>query len=119
MRIDARQECVGGCALREELDRLIGDSGNGGQPELGVLVGEETCLAGISDGEVRLARLHIWPTHVHGVRPVLDGGLFIASEDELRKAWILRVLRSRLVRERVARGGERRDGKHGKGQSKE
>ena len=76
-------------------------------------------MAGISDGEVRLARLHIWPTHVHGVRPVLDGGLFIASEDELRETRILRVLRSRLVREGVACGGERSDREHGKGHPEE
>ena len=62
MRIDSGQECVGGCALREELDRLIGDSGNGGEPEFRVLVGKEACLAGLSDGEVRLARLHVRPT---------------------------------------------------------
>ena len=40
---------------------------------------------------------------------VFDGRLLIALEDELRKAWILRVLRTCLVCEWVARGGERSD----------
>jgi len=39
----------------------------------------------------------------------LDLRFFIKVEDELGKARILRVLRSRLVGEWVARGGERGD----------
>lgn len=87
--VDTGQESIGGCTFREKLDRLVGDGGNSGQPELGVLVGEETCLAGIGDGEVCLARLLVWPTYIDGVRPVLDGGLFVASKtnSEKRGSW--------------------------------
>ena len=38
-RVDTGQESIGGCILREELDRLVGDGRNSGEPEFGVLVG--------------------------------------------------------------------------------
>ena len=115
MWLDSGQECVGGCALREELDRLIGDGGNGGEPEFRVLVGEETCLARICGDDVCVARLRVRPPNVDGVDPIFDRRRLVAFVDELRKAWILRVLRSRLVREGVARSGER----HGREQRHE
>ena len=88
-RVDTGQESIGGCILREELDRLVGDGRNSGEPEFGVLVGEETCLSGICDNDVRLARLHVWPAHVDGIRPGLDGRFFVGLVGELGEARVL------------------------------
>ena len=121
MRTDAGQECVGDCPLREELDRLVGDGGNSGESELGVLCGDKGKRRGSLDDDVRLARLCVRPSNIDGVGPIFDRRSLVALVDKFGEARVLWILSRRGRRrvpgcERVARGGERRDGEHGKGQ---
>ena len=119
--VDTGQESIGGCTLREEIDRLVGDGGNSGEPELGVLCGDKGKRRGSLDDDVRLARLCVRPSNIDGVGPIFDRRSLVALVDKFGEAWVLRLLSRRGRRrvpgcERVARGGERRDGEHGKGQ---
>lgn len=121
MRIDAGQESIGGCTLREEIDRLVGDGGNTCEPEFGVLCGDKGKRRGSLDDDVRLARLCVRSSNIDGVRPVFERRSLVALVDKFGEARVLRILSRRGRRrvpgcERVARGGERRDGEHGKGQ---
>ena len=119
--VDTGQESIGGCTLREEIDRLVGDGGNSGESELGVLCGDKGKRRGSLDDDVRLARLCVRSSNIDGVGPVFDRRSLVALVDKFGEARVLRILSRRGRRrvpgcERVARGGERRDGEHGKGQ---
>ena len=100
VRIDAGQECVGGFSLGEELDRLVGDGGNSGQPEFGVLCGDKGKCWGILEDDVRFARLRVRPSNIDGVGSILDRRSLVALVDKFGEARILRIL-SRRGRRRV------------------
>ena len=107
--VDPGQERgVADVVVNQLSDCLIRDGRDSGDPKFWFSLRNAKTRTRVFDGDVGIRGCQSGPAEVEGINALTNLWFFVEVEDELRETRILRVVRSRLVCEWVARRRERR-----------